>query len=189
MKAFFRRHWPLVGLAILLAVAGFYFLKGARAIIKTPVLKEIVQGKGLTLKDIHYTQDDPEKGLKWILDAEEVKFSENREHVLFHDFRLKLEPKNRPTLKLKGRKGEYSKQSGLIELWGDLEGESSEGYMILTDSLVFDEKSGHLSSDNPVKIYGPSFSTEGHGLIADVYNKTFKILSDVTTRVDSEWME
>ena len=72
MKVFFKRQWPLIGVGILLSLAAFYFLKAGRESKKEPPIEDTLPSEGLQLKDIHYTQDDPERWVKWILDAKEV---------------------------------------------------------------------------------------------------------------------
>ena len=106
-------------------MVALYLVRSGKEIIQKTVVKEIVQGEGLKLKDIHYTHEDPEKGVKWVLDAREVLFSQDKSSFLFHDFQLSVEPENRPWLRLKGKEGNYFRDSGEIYLRGDLEGHSA----------------------------------------------------------------
>jgi LPS export ABC transporter protein LptC len=186
MKEIFKRHWPLLGLAFLVALVVFYLTKSAEEIVQEPVAKGIMSGEGLQLKDIHYTHDDPYERLKWVMDAKEVKFSEDRSLIIFHDFQLKLAPEKRKGFNLKGKKGEYSRDSGELKLWGDLKGVSEDGYRINTEYVLINEKSGQVRTDKPVKIFGPFFSIEGKGLFVDLEKDRFKVLSDVTTIVEKE---
>jgi LPS export ABC transporter protein LptC len=87
-------------------------------------------------------------------------------------------------LKLRGKKGDYSRDSGEIKLRGDLEGFSGTGYRIRTDDILINEKSGHVSTDKPVKIFGTTFSITGNGLFMDLKKKRFRILSDVVTIIE-----
>lgn len=140
-----------------------------------------LSGEGLNLKDIHYTHNDSDEGLKWVLDAEEVKFSGDKNSIFFQDFLLKLELRDSQWLKLKGKQGNYFRASGDINLLGNLEGFSGNGYKIETEHILINEKTGLLSTKKPVKIFGPFFSVAGKGLFADLEKKKLKILSDVTT--------
>jgi LPS export ABC transporter protein LptC len=184
MTSFLKRQWPLFGLGVLVAVVGFYLVKSGKEVFQEPFFEEIMSEGGLKLKDIHYTHDDPDEGLKWILDASEVRFSADKKSILFHDFRLTMEPESRVFLELKGNRGDYSRDSGEINLWGNLEGSSENGYRIVTEHILINERSGHLSTDKAVKIFGPFFSVAGQGLIVDLGKKRLKILSDVTAIVD-----
>ena len=184
MKSFMKRHWPLVGLCALILLATFYFFKSGKDLLKAPaLLKNLMSGEGLKLEDVHYTQDNPDKKIKWVVDAREVRFSGDRKNVEFVDFKLKVEPEDRPWFTLNGKKGHYSKDSGEIELFGSIDGFSSDGYRILTEYLLINEKAGNLSTDKPVKISGPFFVVDGKGLFADLKEERIKVLSNVTTTI------
>jgi LPS export ABC transporter protein LptC len=182
MKILLKRHWPLLGLGALLLIVGFYLAKSGKELFKTTaLLKDMVSGEGLKLKDIHYRQDDPEDKVKWVLDAQEVQLSEDKKIVRFYDFDLKVEAEGRPALKVSGKRGDFYKDSNKIELWGDLKGFYGNDYGIFTEYLLVSNNLERLSTDKPVRILGPFFTVEGRGLFADLANDTIKILSDVTT--------
>lgn len=175
-----------MGLGCLLAVVAFYIISSSREIIQGPLLSDLISGEGLMLRDIHYTHNDPGEKIKWVLDARKVKFSGDKRRIFFQDFRLEVEPENRPWYTLKGKKGDYFRDSGEINLWGDLEGLSSNGYRILTEHILINEKSGYLRTDERVKIFGPFFSVEGQGLFVDLEGERLKIMSNVTATVKKE---
>jgi len=170
----------------LLALVAIYLTNPDKEVTQEPSIEETVSKEGLKLKDIHYTHDNPEKGFKWILDAKEVKYSEDRSSVTFHDFKLRLEPEKNPWFKLTGKKGTYSEQSGDINLWENLKGFSENGYKFFSDHILINEKAGHAKTDKPIKIVGPFFSVEGKGLFVDFKKKTVKIFSNVTTTIKKE---
>ena len=106
-----------------LLVVGFYLYE----VRKNPILKQVMQTEfsteeGVKLKNIHYTQKDPEKNLTWLLDAKEVTFSEDRQVMTFRNFKLRLESKDRPAIELQGKRGDYNKKTEIITLHGDLLG-------------------------------------------------------------------
>ena len=181
-----KKHWPLIAIVALLIVVSFYLAKPGKEIVQGDVAEDISPKEGLKLKDIHYTQDDPDARIKWVLDAKEVTFSEDRNFIIFHDFRLEVAPEGRPWFRLNGKKGEYSRNSGDMKLWGNLEGSSQNGYRITTELIRINEKQGHMKTDKPVKILGPFFSVKGLGLFMDLEKKRIKILSDVTTIIFEE---
>ena len=115
-----------------------------------------------------------------------MKFSGDKSKIFFHDFRLRVEPENRPWYRLKGKRGDYSRDSGEINLWGDLEGISDNGYRILTQHILINQKDGYLRTEDRVKIFGPFFAIEGQGLFVDFDKKRLSILSDVTTTLRKE---
>ncbi|MEE4353767.1 MAG: LPS export ABC transporter periplasmic protein LptC [Desulfatiglans sp.] len=185
-RKFFKRQWPLIALGLLLSLAAFYIVKNGYRLSTDVVENAITGGEGLKLKDIHYTHNDPREGVKWILDAKEVKLSGDKKNIFFTDFFLTVESENRASIKVKGKRGSYSQDSGEINLWEDLEGFSEDGYRIVTEYLMVNEKAGHVSTDKPVKIYGPFFSVAGTGLFFDLSSERLKVLSDVTTTITKE---
>lgn len=186
MKRLLKKHWPLIGIVILIIVVSFYLFKAKDEIIKKPILAKLDSEEGLKLKNIHYTQDDPDEGVKWTLDAKEVKFSKDRQIFSFRNFRLKLEPENRPSMELAGENGDYDKNSGEINLRGDLKGSTDNGYRITANHLLYQQKEGYLKTEEPIIINGPFFSVTGKGLYFNLNQGTLRITSDVTTRIKSE---
>ena len=183
---FFKKHWPLLGIAILLVVVALYMIGAQKEIIKGSLLPDIVGEEGLKLKNVSYAQDDPNKGMKWTLDAKEVKFSKDKTFISFKEFRLKLRPQNRPTVELQGKRGEYDRNSGEINLHGDLQASTDNGYQIITEHILYKEKEGYLKTEEPVRILGPFFSVAGRGLYYNPQKETLRIYSDVTTRITKE---
>lgn len=185
MKRFVKRHWPLVGVGVLLLVVVFYFARAGKDFVKTAALiKDVISGKGVRLEDIHYRQDDPDEKIKWVLDAKEVRFSEDRKIIRFFEFYLEVEAEGRPGFSLRGQRGIYYKEKGKIELRGKLDGTYGTKYRFLTESVVINEKKGTVNNEVPVEILGPLFTVKGKGLFADLSGKRIKILSDVVATLD-----
>jgi len=186
MKKFPTRYWPLMGLVILFVLIGYYLIKARHEIIEDLVLTDRVSDKGLKLENIHYIQNSPDEGVKWILDAKEVQFSKDRTFMSFRNFRLKLNPENKPSIQLEGESGDYDKSSSQLHLRGDLQGHTDNGYRILTDYILYSQKEGYLKTDKPVKIIGPFFSVTGQGMYLNLDGETLSIMSDVTTLINRE---
>lgn len=186
MNRFLKKHWPLLGIGILLLVVGIYMMGAQSQIVKESVLSEILPEEGLKLKNISYSQNDPDQGMKWTLDATEVKFSKDKTFISFKDFRLKLSPQNRPSVKVEGKRGDYNRKSGEINLRGDLQAYTNNGYRIITDHVLYQEKEGYLRTEEPVTVLGPFFSVDGRGLYYDLKKETLRISSDVTTRIEKD---
>ena len=54
MKRLFKKHWPLLGIGILLLVAALYMMGAREVIMKQALLPDIVGEEGLKLKNISY---------------------------------------------------------------------------------------------------------------------------------------
>jgi LPS export ABC transporter protein LptC len=188
MRHFLKKHWPLVGIGALILVAGVYiFLANKGLTAKTP--SDDKGGEGIRLEDIHYSHNDPEEKVTWLLDAKEVSFSKDRRFMSFRTFRLEVEAQDKPRLELIGDKGTYDRKSGEVVLQGNLRGKTDNGYTIVTDYAVYNQKRGDLETEEPVTITGPFFSIQGRGLSLDVKKELLKIHSEVTTFIQSEkWM-
>jgi LPS export ABC transporter protein LptC len=180
------KYLPIIGIALIFAVIAFFLIKADHKGIEAPLLTDLISEEGLNLKNIHYIQDNPEKGARWVLDADEVKFSKDRKHISFNKFRLKLEPENDLSMELVGKSGDYNQVSNEINLRGGLEGYTSSGYRIKTEQILFKQKEGYLKTDETVRLIGPFFTLEGRGLIVNLNRETLKILSDVHTKIDKE---
>jgi len=186
MNKFLKKQWPLIAMVLLLTGVVFYVLRQKETPPPAKVennTTEASSDNGLKLKDIHYTHDNPEKHVKWILDAKEVIFSNDRTTIFFNDFTLRFKPEGKQSFKLTGKHGTYFRKKGKLDIKGDLRGLSENGYRIFTEHVLVDEKVGTIHGKDPVKIIGPSIHITGKGLFVNIKKSRFKILSDVTTRI------
>lgn len=187
MNTLLKRHWPLLGLGVLVLVVVFYLARSGKGLLPTSaILTEMAPTEGLNLKDIHYRQDDPEGKVKWVLDAEEVRFTDDKQTIDFRKFRLKVDPEEGPGVELRGDGGRYSRESDSIELWGDLKGSYGGNYRLYTDSLMISDHLRTVGTERWVEIVGPFFTVRGRGLSADVTLQRIKIWADVTTTLKGD---
>jgi LPS export ABC transporter protein LptC len=175
---------PVIGIVILFATIGFFLIKADYKGLEKAVLKNIGSEEGFELKNIHYIQNNPDENVKWVLDADKVTFTKNRQRISFDQFKFKLELENNSTIELHGKRGDYDKNSNEIDLRGDLNGYTSNGYGLHTDHILYKQEEGSLENDEPVKITGPFFSVEGKGLRYNLKKETLRIDSDVTTFIN-----
>ena len=178
------KYLPVLGIIALLAVIGFFLIKAVHEDVEDEVFTELPTTEGLRLENIQFIQDNPDEGARWILDANEVMMSEDRQHMSFNRFHLKLEPENNYSIDLVGTSGDYDRTADEINLHGNLEGHTENGYRISTDHILFRQKEGNLSTDGPVEINGPFFSVTGRGLRINLEKETIRILSNTKTFIE-----
>lgn len=186
MKKLLSKYWPVIGIGAVLLMIGFYLFKARYEIIEESILSNLVPDQALKLDNIHYIQNNPDEGVKWTLDAKEVKFSRDRQRISFKNFRLKLEPESRPSIELSGRGGDYDKTTSEISLRGELNGSTDNGYRIITEHILYSQKHGYLNTEEHVEIFGPFFSVSGQGFYFNLDKETFKVKSHVTTLIDRD---
>jgi LPS export ABC transporter protein LptC len=184
MTPFLKKHWPLVGIGLLLLVAALYIFGTENKPEEGSRFTDMVLEKGVELmENPSFTQNDPNKGVKWVLDAKEVKSSDNQTTYSGIDFRVKLELQDGIQIDLQGERGNYDRNTGEITLQGNVNGQTDNGYKLVTDHLFYREKKGSLETDAPVKIFGPFFSVSGQGLCFNPEEEVLRIFSDVTTHI------
>jgi LPS export ABC transporter protein LptC len=183
MYKLLSKNWPLFGIGLLVLTVSFYMMARSRKeVVRKPALPGVM-AEGVKLEDIHFTQEGGDDRVKWSLDAKEVRFSEDRNRITFTQFRLKLEPEDKPVVHLEGRNGHYDKTLGKLLLTGDLRGRTEDGYTIVTEAATYNQKEGKLTTDEAVFIQGPLFSVEGEGLAYDVATEVLEIKSKVKTQI------
>ena len=189
MTPFFKKHWPLAGIALLLLVATLYIFDAQETIVEEPKSTDTVMEEGVELmENISFTGGDPDKGEKWVLNAKEVRVSDDQTVYSGIDFGFKLERRDGTHIELRGDKADYNSSTGEISLQGALNGQTSKGYKIVTDHLLYNDKNGYLVTDGPVKIIGPFLSVSGQGLYFNPEKKVLRVLSDVTTLINRKWV-
>jgi len=185
MKTTQIKYWPILGIIIIVLIIGFFLTqKGYKGLENGLSVLNIGSEEGQRLQDIRFINDSSGEGLRWVLDAKELKFSEDSQHITFSNFRLKFEPENGASLELSGKTGEINRSSNEINLTENIQGLIGNGYTINTEHIFYRQKDDCLTTDRPVKITGPFFSVSGNGLNIDMGNKTLKITSNAITIID-----
>ena len=186
MKKALKKIWPLIGIGGLILFAGIHILLAQRESPAGSAPSDKGAAEGMRLEDIHYSHADPDSKTTWLLDAAEVTFSKDRRFISFRDFRLKVQPLDKPRLDLTGQRGEYDTETGELVMQGALRGKTDNGYTFETEYAVYNQKKGDLETHEPVVITGPFFSIRGRGLSLDVNREIIRIHSEVTTLIKNQ---
>ena len=186
MRKLLSKYWPVIAIMVVLLMISYYVIKARQDMVSKTILSAIAVGEGLRLDNIHYIQNNPDQGVKWTLDAREVKFSKDRQHIFFKDFKLILEPESRPSIELEGKGGDFNKTTSEINLRGNLNGSSDNGYKIVTEHLLYNQKGGYLNTEEHVEIIGPFFSISGQGMHYNLEQQNFLVKSQATALIKGE---
>ena len=90
------------------------------------------------------------------------------------DVTLKFFKDNQVAGTLTGKKGSFDEKARKGGLSGGISGESSEGYLVSTDTLKWEKATEEISTEDPVKITFGESAIEGSGLKASLTMKRFK---------------
>ena len=186
MRKLLSKYWPVIAIMVVLLMISYYVIKARQDMVSKTILSAIAVGEGLRLDNIHYIQNNPDQGVKWTLDAREVKFSKDRQHIFFKDFKLILEPESRSSIELEGKGGDFNKTTSEINLRGNLNGSSDNGYKIVTEHLLYNQKGGYLNTEEYVEIIGPFFSISGQGMHYNLEQQNFLVKSQATALIKGE---
>ena len=190
MTSFFKKHWPLIGIALLLLVAALYIFGTPESGDDAAGFTDMLLEKGVDLmENISLTGGDPDKGEKWVLNAKEVRVSDEQTVYSGIDFGFKLELRDGTHIELKGDKVDYNSSTGEITLRGNVNGQTEDGYRFVTDHLLYREEKGSIETDASVKMFGPFFSVSGQGLDFNLEEGILRILADVTTYIGQDRQE
>jgi LPS export ABC transporter protein LptC len=170
------KYLPVAGIIFLLCIIGYFLFNTGNQ--RGKGLDEMLPDTGLTVKYFHYSEDN------LILDADEGTYSRDKQRVILNNFYLKLVPLNSPSMEIKGEKAEWDRSLKVINLRGNLQGYSNNGYGLFTEHLIYEQQDGVLKTDEPVKITGPFFSVKGKGLLCYLERQRFKIISDITALIE-----
>ena len=180
MKRLIKYYWPIIGLFFMILIIGYYIKIGPGKVVKKKSrLNQMLPHYALELKDVRYTNDNPDKDIKWELEAKRVRFSKDRSLIRFFNFHLIVHSKDKKDFDLKGNEGRYKRNENMLYLKGNLRAIYGNDYTLYTDSLVFNEKTGQGRTKDPVEIKGSFFDIDGIGMWLDIKKKRIKVLSDV----------
>jgi LPS export ABC transporter protein LptC len=177
----------LVGIVLLgsLGIVGFYFwqaLAPAPADKNPPAKPD--GAVDLKLDRVHYTET--REGVKeWELEAVSAAYYKEQNTVVLEKVRVTFYGKNQESYVLVGERGKLNTQTKIIEVFGGVKVDSSDGYQMVTQSLKYQANLKELSTPDPVDMRGPDLRVQGVGMIVDLNHQRVKILGEVTTILSS----
>lgn len=175
-----RKIFPLLALVVLLVVAGLLTLRATKLTFKGVGIKGVEIGKeGLVLKEIHLSEDDPQKNFKWSLDAREVGADKERTAFEFKDYTLRLVSQKNGEISLTGAEGMYIRNEKRFILNGEIKLISGQGYTAIANGVIFEESQGRIHVRNGVNLFGPDISVRGKEFRMEIGTGKFQIADNV----------
>ncbi len=171
------------GIVLIIVWANLRERKASEAVEKHPVVS--TGGADTHLQKIRFVED--KRGEKtWELEAKSVYQYQSQNMVVLKDIKLTFYSKEGRTFFLTGKEGKVYQDSKNMELMGDVELTSSDGYRLKTHSASYRDAEKVVSTSDPVEIEGEQFRLTGKGLLVHTEAKTFKILSQVKTQLKAK---
>jgi len=138
-------------------------------------------GADMQLEKIRFVED--KNGQKtWELEAKSIQHYQDQNLMVLEDVKVTVYLKEGRILILTGKKGKVRQDSKDMELVGDVVLTSSDGYRLKTHSIFYRHGEKIVRSSDPVEIEGEQVRLTGKGMLVEMENKTFKILSHVKTQ-------
>jgi LPS export ABC transporter protein LptC len=164
-------------LAVMLAATVAVRLRSVSDV--SDVVEALPSGVELALQDVSYTHT--EAGLvRWRLKAEraerlvsEGQLAVKNPELTFYDEQGSLQTT------LSAEEGEADKDFSIIRARGEVVVESSQGYQLFADELVYRQAERKIYSDSAVRFVIDNLVVKGHGLILDIENRKMTVLDGV----------
>jgi LPS export ABC transporter protein LptC len=139
-------------------------------------------GADMRLEKIRFIED--KHGQKtWELEAKSVQQYQDQNIMVLEDVKVTFYAKEGRTFFLTGKQGKVHQDSKDVDLVGDVVLTSNDGYELKTHSIAYRHLEKIVSTSDPVEIQGEQIRLTGKGMMVNIENKTFKILSEVKTQL------
>lgn len=139
-------------------------------------------GADMRLEKIRFVED--KHGQKtWELEAKSAQQYQDQNTMVLEDVKVTFYAKEGRTFFLTGKRGTVYQDSKNVDLVGDVVLTSSDGYELKTHSVAYRHLEKIVSTSDPVEIEGEQVRLTGKGMLVNIEDKTFKILSQVKTQL------
>lgn len=134
----------------------------------------------LQLKKVKYTET--REGVKeWELEAFSVGYFQEEGIVVCEKIKATFFGQNKVSYTLTGVQGKFHIKTKVIEVFGGVKIDSTDGYHLRSSSIKYLAERRELITTDLVEMEGPRFRVEGQGMIIDIDRQRVKVLSQVNT--------
>ena len=181
------RHLLLL-LALILAgtLAAIVALRYRPAGQLAEVVKALPSGVDLALQDINYTHS--EAGVaRWRLVAKQVQHRAEQQGMVVADLQLTFfDPAGVEQGKLTARNGQVNADFSVVEVRGEVQIVSRNGYTLQTDHLTYRQEDRSIRTDAPVRLVSKSMQLDGVGMTVDLATQRLQVHDKVRAVVQAQ---
>ena len=181
------RHLLLL-LALILAgtLAAIVALRYRPAGQLAEVVKALPSGVDLALQDINYTHS--EAGVaRWRLVAKQVQHRAEQQGMVVADLQLTFfDPAGVEQGKLTARNGQVNADFSVVEVRGEVQIVSRNGYTLQTDHLIYRQEDRSIRTDAPVRLVSKSMQLDGVGMTVDLATQRLQVHNKVRAVVQAQ---
>lgn len=152
------------------------------------VLEEAEKGPQITtegadqrLEKIHFVEEKQGKKI-WELEAKTIYQYQEENLLLLEEVKVVYYAKDGRSFTLTGDKGKVYQTSKDMELNGNVMVVSTDGYRLKTHSISYKHLSKQVKTPDPIEFEGEQIHLTGKGMLIDMEEKTFKVLSQAKTQ-------
>lgn len=166
----------LAGISVLATVAWLQLKPRAEKKDNSPA----TMAADLQLKKVKYTET--REGVKeWELEAFSVGYFQEEGIVVCEKVKATFFGQNEVSYTLTGIKGKFHIKTKVIEVFGGVKIDSTDGYHLRSPSIKYLAEKRELVTEDSVEMAGPRFRVEGQGMIIDIDRQLLKVLNQVST--------
>jgi len=181
------RHLLLL-LALILAgaLAAIVALRYRPAGQLAEVVKALPSGVDLALQDINYTHS--EAGVaRWRLVAKQVQHRAEQQGMVVADLQLTFfDPEGVEQGKLTARNGQVNADFSVVEVRGEVQIVSRNGYTLQTDHLTYRQEDRSIHTDAPVRLISTDMQLDGVGMTVDLAKQRLQVHNKVRAVVQAQ---
>ena len=143
------------------------------------------EGADMRLEKIHFVED--RQGRKtWELEATLVSHYQDQNAMVLEDVTVTFYTKEGRSFVISGKRGKVHQDSRNVELTGNVQVASSDGYRLKTHSITYDHSERKASTSDPVEIEGEELRLVGKGMWMDMEDRVIRVLHQVKARWKGE---
>jgi LPS export ABC transporter protein LptC len=174
-----RKKFVIAGILLVSIAAVSYFLKMQVDKIPGKALLKIMSDEvDLQVKNVHYT-DVSDKGSKWEVSADTVRYIRNGNRALFDKVTIKLILLNGKEYVLHADKGDMKTDTNDMTVSGNVVVVSNNGDRFTTDYLEYSDSLRQFQTDAPVEMGNQRTKIKGVGMKLSLNDESASILSGV----------